>query len=464
MVVSEDLKLLAEKFKKAGKKLYIVGGYVRNELLEIPHYLNTDIDICSSAKPDEIQKIIGSKFKAEIKDQTLGVVDIFGEQKYEYSTFREEEYCLNGEHRPNFVNLISDIKIDAKRRDFTVNCIYYDISDENFIDFYDGIKDLKDGVIKAIETPEYVFKNDALRILRMVRHACSLGFDIDPQTVLTASDNVYKMKYLTKDKIRDEIDKILVCDTFYPMLDYVKKSHSRALLLMGEMGMLKYIFPAIENIRLSDQKDKKENLYNHLLKTYELSSPQIRLSTLFHDIGKFYSKEKYKNFWANEEYLKYYIDLNLGTEKGLGYSKKITDRVKRIILGQNFNKYCLESKYNVRRFIIENKEVINQIIELLNNRVLVETNLNKRSRVAAVLQKEYDYMNKNNIPFSVKELNINGDDIIDNFENIKVEKIGLILNKLFDICVKNANKNQKSTLLNQTRRIIMRDETFFLED
>lgn len=464
MVISEELKELAIKFNKAGKKLYIVGGYIRNELLGVPHYLNTDIDICSSAKPDEVKKIIGRKFKSEIIDENLGSVNIYGEQKYEYSTFREEDYKINGEHRPNFIKLVKDIKRDAKRRDFTINCIYYDIYDEKIIDFYNGIEDLKNSVVRTIETPEYVFKNDALRILRMIRIACSLGFDIDINTVLTAKDNVYKLKYLTKDKIREELNRILVCDTFYPMLDYTKNAHSRALLLLGEMGMLNYIFPAIESVRVSNQKYKNDTLYNHLLKTYELSSPDTRLSTLFHDIGKFYSKEKYKNFWANEEYLKYYIDLNLGTDKGLGYSKNVIDRVKKIILGQNFNKYCLENRYNVRRFIIENKEVINQIIELLNNRKLAKTDLKKRSAVGVKLQKELNLMNKNKVPFTIKDLNINGDDIIDNFENIKVEKIGLILNKLFDICLKNENKNQKSTLINLTRKIIVGNENIFLED
>ena len=463
MFISEELKILAEKFQKAGKKLYIVGGYIRNELLGIPHNLNLDIDICSSAKPEEISKIIGRKFKVEIKNATLGSVDIFGEEKYEYTTFRTEEYITNGKHSPSYVSFVDDIKIDAKRRDFTINCIYYDIVDEKFIDFYDGLSDLKKSKVRCIETPDIVFKNDSLRILRMVRLACCLGFDIEEKTILKACENVYKLKYLSKDKMREEVDKILVCDTFYPNLEYVKNAHARAMLLLGEMGAMNYIFPAIEAVRNSNQKDKNEQLYKHILKVYELSTPQCRLASLFHDIGKFYSKEKYNNFWANEEHLKYYIDINLGKDKGLGYNKHIIDRIKKIIIGQEFNKYGLASKYSIRRFIIENKDVFNQIIELMNNRRLVETSLMKRSKIAGKLQKEYNIMLKNGVPFTIKDLKITGDDIIDYIEEIRVDKIGLILNKLFDICIKNEYKNEKSTLLKITNKIIMKNKEFYLE-
>lgn len=462
MIISEELKSLAKLFKKAGEKLYIVGGYVRNELMGVPHVLNTDIDICSAAKPEDVEKIVGKKFRAEIKD-VYGNVNIYGEQKYEYTTFRKETYKVAGEHRPESIEYVKTIEEDVKRRDFTVNSIYYDIIEDKYIDVYDGLNDLENGVLKAIETPEYVFNNDALRILRMVRIACSLGLDIDIKTVLYAQNNIEKLKYISKNRIREEVNKILVCDTFYPTLKYTNNAHGRAMELLGNMGALSFIFPSLEQIRNSEIKDGGMKLYSHIMQAYYISSPNIRLSTLFHDVGKFYSKLKYKNFWANEEYLKYYLEINLGDEKGLGYNKSHINRIFRVITAQNFDKYLLENRYNVRRFIVDNIDIFNEITELMDNRKLVETNLKKKSRVAKKLRKNYDSMVKNNVPMKLSDLDINGDDIISNFIDIRVDKIGIILNKLFDLCLKNDNINKKATLLVYAKKYIMKDREFYLE-
>ena len=190
--ISSNLDKLAYKLKNKAD-LFIVGGYVRNSLLNI---YNTDIDLCSKLTIDELKDILSdSDFKIEEKNSFLGTAIISCDNEYyEYSTFRTEQYENGGNHSPKQVQFVNDLKQDALRRDFTANCIYYNISKKCLIDPYNGIKDVKNEILRTIETPQFVFSSDGERILRLIRIACELNFKIERQTYKMAKKMCYHLK------------------------------------------------------------------------------------------------------------------------------------------------------------------------------------------------------------------------------------------------------------------------------
>lgn len=231
--VSENLKKLAKFFPE---NLYVVGGYVRNKLLGI---VSGDVDLASSVDIEQVTKrLSGSEFSTKIKNLKCGSLLIsIGDEKYEYTCFRRDVYADDGSHTPIRVERTKDIAEDAKRRDFSINSIYYNINKDESVDFYHGIIDLKQGIIRCNINPDEVLRSDGERILRMVRIAGELNFSIDKNTLSSAIKYASNLQDISGTRKYLEIEKILYCDKRY---DINKKSLSRALKLLNVLGVWKF--------------------------------------------------------------------------------------------------------------------------------------------------------------------------------------------------------------------------------
>ena len=463
--VPDELILLAEIFQKNKEKLYIVGGYIRNQILGVSDKENIDIDICSSAKPEKVIKMLNkTDFQTRFMNEELGVIEIKRKLRVEYATFRKEKYKFSGVHLPDNIEFIKDLNEDAKRRDFRCNAIYYDILEEEIIDPFNGVSDIEKRIIRTTLNPKEVFNDDAERILRMVRFACTLGFGIDEKTYNEAKNSVYKLKLLSGTRIRDEFSRIVLADKKYPFLLQNKYAHARGVMMLTEIGALGYILPALESIRLSNIiEDKGKYLFEHVINVFALSKPHVRLSALLHDVGKAKTFLENGNFNGADEYAEIIIENNLGQD-GLNYSKKVVERVKNVIKWQNFNKYGLESAKNIRRFIIKNHDTIELIIQLKNAIALDKTNKKRNSFSAIILTKHLNKMKAKHTPFNLSEVNINGDDLINKFPKLKVNKIGNVLEYLFFKCVDKPHYNKKETLLVVAEKYINKNKSEFMEN
>ncbi len=213
MVISENLKLLSSAFKECGSTLYIVGGAVRNSIAGLDY---SDIDICSNMLGDGVQGVCQKLgFDCKVVNQKLGTMLIMaGGEQYEYTPFRVENY-IRGNHSPEYVEWTDDIKTDARRRDFTCNAIYYDILSGQIVDFYGGVKDIHKRYIKAIETPEFVFSSDGLRVLRLVRFSSTLGWKIDAHTFRVCKKMTYQLKYISGERKTSELKSIFTAHQKY---------------------------------------------------------------------------------------------------------------------------------------------------------------------------------------------------------------------------------------------------------
>ena len=218
--------------------IYVVGGYVRNKIAGLGE---TDIDISGPAVADALG--LSKRYRTEVVNYKLGTVVIkYNEDTFEYTPFRVEKYAEGGGHSPVSVMFTTDITKDALRRDFTCNAIYYDIKNNKIIDPLGGIADIEHKLLRAHD-PKRIFASDGLRVLRMVRLACELGFKIDSETAKAAKANVELLKDISAERKRDELVKILQADT----KNNIANAQYRALRLLNQIGALKYLVPQLED-------------------------------------------------------------------------------------------------------------------------------------------------------------------------------------------------------------------------
>lgn len=195
--------------------LYLVGGAVRNSILGLPL---GDFDTASTNMPnDVVSRLKGSEFEILAEYPRTGTVLIGTDGfKTEHTTFRTDSYPINsGVHSPEKVEFTSDITVDALRRDFTVNAIYYDLTNDSIVDPTGGLKDIKKRELRTVDDPRRVLGEDALRIMRLVRLRAELGFDIESMTLTVAAELGTRVKDISRERITDEYIKTLKGATKY---------------------------------------------------------------------------------------------------------------------------------------------------------------------------------------------------------------------------------------------------------
>ncbi len=463
MRIPAELKELALIFKEKGYKLYIVGGFVRDSYLNIQSLLRDDIDLCSKVTPKKLKEILsGTKFEVSNINEKVGVMAILGKKRYEHATFRKEVYEDEG-HMPDKVEFVNTLEEDVLRRDFKINAIYYDILEGEYIDPVGGIGDLKENIITTVRSPKVVFNDDPERILRLIRFACCLGFKIPEEELWYARKNSYKVQFISKFRLKNEFERLITADSVYPELLYTKNAHFRAMAYLGEIKCWKYIMESMYEIESSKCVDNKgERIYDHTLNCIKNASPSIRLAVLLHDAAKVKTMEAQNNFFGANEFVDVIVEKNLGIN-GLGYSKDVVSKVTRIIKGYDFNKFCLLSKNAVKKYIFENKDIIDNVIEIKT--VIKNENRQKikKSKSAEILRRIYNEMQRAGSPFTLDELNVDGNDIIRNFPNIKVENIDIILDNLLLKAAINPTINRKESLLLLANKMINSKRDFYLE-
>ena len=266
---------IIDRLKNHGHTALFAGGCVRDHLLNKP---SKDIDIATSATPDEVQSLFPRVTGLEGK--CYGVVRVMEDhQTFEVAMFRTDGDYLDG-RRPESVQK-STPEEDAKRRDFTVNGMFYDPTTDTIIDYVGGQEDLKKRVVRTIGKAEDRFREDKLRLLRAIRFATKLNFEIDPQTFESIQANASQINAVAIERIRDELDKIWISP--YP---------DRGLTLLDESGLLRQILPEIDALHGVDQPPQfhpEGDVFIHtkiMLSLLKEAPLPVALAVLFHDVGK----------------------------------------------------------------------------------------------------------------------------------------------------------------------------------
>ncbi|MEW6355884.1 MAG: CCA tRNA nucleotidyltransferase [Planctomycetota bacterium] len=265
---------IVRKLQRRGYQAYFVGGGVRDMIRGEPP---TDIDVATDATPDDVKslfkpsKLVGAHF---------GVVIVVEDGvQIEVATFRADGDYVDG-RRPETVTF-TDAEGDVRRRDFTINALLYDPVADKLIDLVGGRADIEARLVRAIGDPRDRFAEDHLRLLRAVRFAARLGFDIEPETAAAIRDLAEKIKIVSAERIAEEMKKILVSD-----------GRERGIRLMEELGLLRHILPEVSDmvgVAQPPNLHPEGDLFQHvllMLSHLKDPSPELAWGVLLHDIGK----------------------------------------------------------------------------------------------------------------------------------------------------------------------------------
>ena len=222
-----------EKLSRAGYVAYLVGGCVRDFLLQKPI---KDFDLATDALPDQLAELFPNAIDV---GKQFGVIKVPIESGVvlEIATFREDLEYVDHRH-PSHVRFAGPEE-DARRRDFTINALYLDPRTQRLLDTVGGVEDLKLRMIRAIGDPKARFKEDALRLLRAVRFATRFGFEIDQETDLAIRERGRLLLKISSERVRDELNLMLE-----------SASAAQALALLSNNGLLAYVLPEVESLRL----------------------------------------------------------------------------------------------------------------------------------------------------------------------------------------------------------------------
>ena len=279
--IPKEVQSVVSELGKNGFEAYVVGGCVRDLLLEKEP---DDWDVTTSAKPEEVQNIFPNSFY----ENKFFTVTVHTEsknpklQEIEITTYRQEfEYA--DRRRPGKVGYAKTIKEDLSRRDFTVNAIALRKIGRRYeyVDPFDGQKDLKEKLIRAVGKPEERFKEDALRMMRAIRLAAVLGFTIEDKTQKAIQKDAALTKEISQERIRDEFSKIIMSNRAMEGIEQLRK-----------LGFLQYIIPELqEGYGVSQNKHHIYTVWEHNLLALKYAVEQnwdvvVRIASLLHDVAK----------------------------------------------------------------------------------------------------------------------------------------------------------------------------------
>jgi len=438
MTIPKEVKNIIESLQKAGFEAYIVGGCVRDFLIEQEP---NDWDITTNAKPEEIQKVFPDSF---YENNFLTVTARTGSKneklaEIEITTYRLEAKYSDKRH-PDDVKYAEKLEDDLSRRDFTINAIAMD-NKKKIIDLYNGKEDLKNKIIRTVGNPEERFDEDALRMLRAVRFATVLGFIIEEETKNAIKKNSIWLDAISKERIRDEFIKIIMAD-----------NAANGVELLRELGLLKYIVPELlENYGVVQNKHHIYDCYQHAVKSLEYTAKKklnmyVRFAALLHDIAKPRVKSGEGNdatFYNHEiagAKMTFYILNNLK------FSKKEVEKITKLVRYHLFYYNVDEVKEASVRRLVKNVGPEN-MEELLQVR--------QADRIGSGVPKAEPYKLRHlkyliekvsKDPISAKMLKINGNDLMNILEIKPGPKIGQILDILLGYVLDDPKNNTKEFL------------------
>jgi tRNA nucleotidyltransferase (CCA-adding enzyme) len=442
--VPYDVKYIINELYKNKFDAFIVGGCLRDLLLNLEP---KDYDIATSAKPDNVMSLFNKTIPTGIKHGTVTVV--INNNNYEVTTFRTEGDYLDNRH-PSSVDFVTDIREDLSRRDFTVNALAYN-DKLGLIDYFNGINDLKNKIIRCVGHADKRFKEDALRMLRAIRFSCQLGFKIENKTFEAIINNANLIKNISKERIRDELCKILI-----------SSSPSKGIDMLQKTGLLEFIIPELNLLVNYSPLSIKHNrdVFGHTLKVMdnlEGNNLTLMLAALLHDVGKLntltleadgvyrFPKHNVEGSVMSKKILR---DLKFDNYTVNSVSKLIEHH---LVLQVNY----MPTRYEIKKYLLEvGEDIVYLLFELQKADIRALDNpkpfLNKVDYIKDTVK---DILS-NKEPLYIKDLVINGEDLIKEFNIPRGKLIGDILNHLLDEVLKNPDLNNKENLLSLSRNFL----------
>lgn len=441
---------MSDTLKKAGFESYLVGGCVRDLFLGRKP---SDWDIATNAVPEEIIPLFPHTYY-ENEFGTVGVVNEKASdqslENIEVTTYRKEG-SYSDKRRPDSVTFSKRVQDDLSRRDFTINAMALslpegerNIAAGDLIDLFEGKKDLKEGLVRAVGDPQERFAEDGLRIIRAVRFASELGFEIEAKTEKAILDKRETLGHIAKERIGDEFTKIIL-----------SASPAAGIRLLQKMNLLAYVMPELEEALGVEQGGAhKYDVFEHLVRALGHTadrnySLEVRLAALLHDISK--PETRRTRTTGTKEYSFFGHEV-LGARKAkkilerLKYPNSVIEKVVKLIRWHMFFMDTEEITLSAVRRLIRNvgKENVWELMELRT----ADRIGSGRPKEKPYRLRKYQSMIEEALrdPISVGQLNIDGGEIMDITRSKPGPRIGWILHALLEEVLDDPNKNSKEYL------------------
>jgi tRNA nucleotidyltransferase/poly(A) polymerase len=451
---------ILKKFQDKGFEIYIVGGAVRDLLSK---RMVDDWDFTTNATPEQIQKIFPDSFY-DNEFGTVGITHKSSPNPYEITTFRTE-HGYSDARRPDKVEWGQSLEEDLKRRDFTINAMAlqleaagqrtkrkeqrkdmsYIVCSMHLFDPFNGQKDLDNKLIRAVGDPSKRFSEDALRMMRAMRIAAELGLLIEGKTFEAIKVHSTLINKIAKERVRDELLKILGSPNPY-----------EGIIMLKNSGLMSEILPELEAAFGVEQKSPgRHHIYDvgtHSLlslKNCKSQDPIVRFATLIHDIGKTKTYKKLKSgviTFYNHEIISARLTKKIAER--LKLSNKQAEKLWRLVRYHQFTVDERQTDSAIRRFI--RNVGIEYVPDMLDLRIGDRLGGGARETSWRLEEFKKRLIEVQKQPFTVHDLKISGDDIMKVLRLRPGPKVGEILEKLYEEVVEkkiaNTNKDLQARL------------------
>lgn len=432
IILPAEVSYILNTLKDNGYEAYVVGGSVRDSLLK---RTVGDYDITTKALPEDITRLFPHTVPTGIKHGTVTVV--MNKDNYEVTTYRIDGEYTDNRH-PDEVIFTSSLKEDLSRRDFTINAMAYNETD-GVVDLFNGAEDLDKKIVRCVGDADKRFNEDALRMLRAIRFACQLNFELEEATYKAIVNNSKLLKNVSSERIREELIKILMSSV-----------PSRGIKMLLDTKLLDYIVPELKETVGFDQRNPHhdKNVFDHIMAVLDNSTEnlEVRLGALLHDIGK------PRTFTTDKRGIGHFYGHNVVSAemaevilKRLRFDNNTIKKVL-IIINEHMSAYSVMKNKTLKKFIArvgpDNLEELFelQIADSKGHKVNADYSpiIKRREEVRKIIDQGE--------VFTVSGLKIKGDDLIK--LGIKPGKeIGIILNKLLELVMSDPKLNEKEKLL-----------------
>jgi poly(A) polymerase/tRNA nucleotidyltransferase (CCA-adding enzyme) len=441
MQIPEFVENLVRKLEEAGYEAFIVGGCVRDLIMKIEP---NDWDITTNARPEEIVKVFPEGRYENIFGTVIVPVVEEGKEEnigIEITTYRSEQGYSDRRH-PDEIRFEDSLDKDLERRDFTINAMALRLRSgqaEEIIDLFGGQKDLKKRVIRAVGEPVDRFREDALRMMRAIRLSCQLDFAIEPKTERAIAKMAGGIKFISAERIRDELVKTLKSERAFD-----------GILLLQKTKLLQYVLPELERgVGVEQNRHHTYTVFKHStlsLKFCPSKDWRVKFASLLHDIAKPQTKRFIKGdaTFYNHDIVGAKIAEKI--MRRLKFSNNDMEKVSTLVRNHMFYYNVGEvTESSVRRLIAKvGEENLKDLIDLRIADRLGSGVPKAKPYKLRHLEYMMDKVRKD--PISAKMLKINGDDLI---KLLKIEpspKIGAILDVLLSEVIEDPKLNNEKYL------------------
>ena len=438
ITLPQDVKFILNTLQNAGYEAYAVGGCVRDSILgRIPD----DWDITTSAKPLEVKELFPKSFDTGIQHGTITV--LINHVGYEVTTYRIDGEYEDGRH-PKQVQFTPNLVEDLKRRDFTINAMAYN-DEEGLVDCFEGLKDIENKVIRCVGDPYERFNEDALRIMRAVRFAAQLGYDIDVTTKQAVRDLAPNLSKISVERINVELTKLLV------------SKHPEMMRDLYELGITAIVLPEFD-LTMKTGQNNPHHCYNvgehtiHALMNVR-EDKVLRLAALLHDFGKPQCKTTgesgrdhfYGHPAVSEELAKAIL-------RRLRYDNDTIAKVSRLVLYHDYR--MGDGRKGTRKAMSKvGEDLFDMLLELQHADILAQSDYGREEKLENLsrVRKDVEAIRAQSECVSLKTLAVTGNDLI--HAGMKPGKeIGETLTRLLEVVLENPERNTKEELLELVKK------------